>query len=360
MILPTFKYAGGIESFFMNNLKNLANEGITFDVLTHEISAMQYVEEVEKRGGVVSKLPQFTVRNLREIARLYRGVLNRKRYDIVHCNMANASFLYLRIAKQLGVPVRIQHSHQDKAADTFVHAMRNIPLLRLGNQYANEYVACSPNAGFFLFGNKPFDVLRNTIDYEAFRFDQQVRDDYREKLCIKDSEYVIGHTGRLTSQKNQLFLLDVIEEVLKMKPNARLVLVGDGEDQAKIETVIKKKNLEGKVDLLGERDDINKILQAMDLFLFPSLYEGLGISLLEAEAAGLQCICSNAVPIDAKIVDSLCYLSLESGPKEWAKAIVNGVHDVDRTHVNLDKKYDVKQNKMALKQLYINYLEKNK
>lgn len=356
MILPTLKYSGGMESFFMNQLRNINKNEILFDVFTHEISADRYVQEIEEMGGHVYKAPAFSIGNFAEIKKTYIRVLQSNHYDIVHCNMANASFLYLREAKKSGVPVRIQHSHQDRAADTRINAIRNIPLLFIGNLYANTRIACSKNAGDFLFGKMPYIIIRNSIDYDAYKWKPEIGIEIKKELGIEADELVVGHTGRLTPQKNQLFLLEVFAK-LHNKVKAKLLLIGDGPDQALIEKRIGERGIDEHVLMLGERNDISDLLQGMDVFIFPSLYEGLGISLLEAQAAGLPCFCSDAVPEDAKICDNLYYLSLNRDANFWAESILNKLKDFSRDTVLLDPKYDSKANSDRLKEVYLRSME---
>ena len=356
MILPTLKYSGGMESFFMNNLRNIDENEIQFDVFTHEVSADQYVQEIEKKGGEVFKAPTFSISNYKDIKTSFDSILKTKNYDIVHSNMANASFLYLREAKKNGIAIRIQHSHQDRAADTMKNAIRNMPLLFIGNSYATVRVACSKNAGDFLFGKKQYTIIRNSINYSDYRWNPEIRKKIRKSLEIEDDELIVGHTGRLTPQKNQLFLLEIFAK-LREKIKTRLVLVGDGPDQLALEKRIKELNMNNNVMMLGERNDISELLQAMDVFVFPSRYEGLGISLLEAEAAGLLCFCANTIPYDAKICENLNYISLTESPDFWAKSILNKIKGFSRENVILDPKYDSKANSVKLKEIYYDCME---
>lgn len=355
MILPTFKYAGGIESFVMNTLRFMNREQYNFDILTHDLSAHDYVAEIQNFGGEVFLLPPFSLSSLTQIKTEYEALLNQKTYDIVHCNMANAAFLYLSLAKKHKVPVRILHSHQNKAADTLSHALRNIPLLFIGKQFANYRMACGKLAGDYLFGKQPYDIVNNAIDYQAYQFDEEMRQSVRQELGYAGDEIVIGHTGRLTPQKNQAFLLDLLAVLNKTYPEKayRLLLVGEGEDREKLIEQTEQLGLGGKVNFLGERKDIPRLLMACDLFVFPSIYEGLGISVLEAQASGLYSICSKGVPLEADISSRIIHLDLEQ-MADWIEQVVaNSTRQPLREC--LDERYDIRTNAALLGDLYNKY-----
>ena len=352
MILPTFDYAGGIESFVMNNIR-LFPDDIRVDILSHYVSASDYVEEINMRGGKVYKLIPFSLSSLRQIKYEYEKILEQGNYDIVHCHMANAAFLYLKIAKKHGIKNRILHSHQEKAADTFTHAMRNYPLLAVGRCYSTKNVACSQNAGNFLFGIGNFQEIDNGIDYEKYRFDESKRDSIRSSLCIDESDIAVVHTGRFCPQKNQIFLLEVFKRFVDIRPNAKLFLVGDGEDREKIEEWIKENKFSEKVEMLGKRTDIDKILSGMDLFVFPSLYEGLPISLLEAQASSIPCVCSNTIPIEADISGRISFVSLKESFESWAEILNEMLERYKRISViDLRERHSIRYSSNELIELY--------
>lgn len=359
MILPTFNYAGGIETFVMNNLRQVNPSEYQIDILSHEITAKKYVSEVEAFGGRVFEFPKFTPKNFFKIKKRYIELLDNNRYDIIHCHMANAAFLYLKNAKRKGISVRILHSHQNKAADTFSHAVRNIPLLAVGKRFANYRMACTSLAGDFLFKQQNFDIVRNAIDYSIYSFDFKKRIQLRQELGISDEEIVIGHTGRLTPQKNQAYLIEILKSLVLRNLNYKLVLVGSGEDQDFLEAEVDKYNLKDKVLFLGDRSDVSDLLNVFDIFLFPSVYEGLGISILEAQANGLNSIASTAVPKDADISNYIVHLDLRDGSEKWCEIIEEmnaSGRNMGKVEVKLDPKYDILRNAEVLYNLYESYL----
>lgn len=356
MILPGLNVSGGMESFIMNYYRNIDRSKINFDFIAHDISQKSYIEEIKSLGGRVYKFPHFSLSSYKEIKEKYKKLLNQNNYKIVHCNMPNASFLYLKEAKKMCVPARILHSHESKPADKVTHAIRNVPLITYGKKFANYNLACSDEAGKYLFKNRPYTVIRNAIDYQTFQYDENVRKIKRKELEVDDSTFVIGHTGRLTTGKNQAFLIDVFKLIVKQQKNVMLVLVGEGNDLEKLKRKVFELHLEDKVRFLGSRSDVAQLLQAFDVFVFPSIYEGLGMSALEAQAANLPCICSTGVPKEANISGKVIYLNLNDGKEKWVKAILSQQNYRRNIKVVLDDRYDIKKNANTLLNFYMSLL----
>lgn len=353
MILPGLNVCGGMESFIMNYYRNMDRNKYHIDFLTHNVGENSYVDEIKNLGGNIYVLPSFGLKSLRQIKRKYIEILKENSYQIVHCNMANAAFIYLKYAEKYKVPVRILHSHQNKAADRLSHAVRNIPLILWGKDYANCNVACSDLAGKYLFGNNNYELIPNCIDYSSFKYNDTVRKQVRGELGIKKSEFVIGNTARLCPQKNQMFLLELLKEYNKINSNVKMLIVGEGEDESYLKSKADEYGLSNKIIFTGARGDINRLLQAMDIFVFPSLYEGLGISVLEAQASGLYCICSTGVPNMAKISDNFERIDLKQSIDTWCGVVKNVFNEhINRLDVSLDDKYDVKNCSALLASLY--------
>lgn len=357
MILPGLNVCGGMESFIMNYYRNIDKDKFQFDFLVHNIGDNSYADEVKSLGGNIYKMPPFGLKTLKQIKNEYIRIIKSKKYHIVHCNMANAAFIYLKYAEKYGVPVRILHSHQNKVADQLSHAIRNIPLIFWGKDYANCNVACSNQAGDYLFGKNNYGLISNCIDYDNYAFDINVRQQARQELRLGEA-FVIGNTGRLCPQKNQSFLLDIFKEYIKLNPDTKLLIVGEGEDEEKLKSKADEYGISEKVIFTGARADINRLLQAMDIFVFPSLYEGLGISVLEAQASGLYSLCSLGVPKTAQISELFERMDLKQDASIWSKEI-DTIHmkQTDRNNVVLDNKYDVKKCSSELSELYVSEIK---
>lgn len=358
VIIPGLNVCGGMESFIMNYFRNIDRSTIVFDFITHDISENSYKDEIFQLGGKIYKLPRFSVSNIKFIKKEYEKILKRNDYRIIHCNMANAAFIYLKIAQKFNIPVRILHSHQDKASDNLLHALRNFPLIRYGVKFSNVNIACSKQAGQYLFRKNDYTIINNAIDYSKYTYKDTIREHLRKQFKLED-KFVIGHTGRLTAQKNQEFLIDIFLKIKEKKDNAHLLLIGEGEDRNKLERKINDYNLEKAVTFLGSRKDIDNLLQVIDLFIFPSLYEGLGISLLEAQAASLICFCSETIPKEVDISGNVHFLSLKKSSKEWGEYILNIMEIPNKRtpNIQLNKNYDIKNNSKVLLNLYLSNLK---
>lgn len=257
--------------------------------------------------------------------RTLKTLINENRYEAVHAHtMFNAGWAML-VAKQCGVPVRIAHAHSSlqgvKAslpAKLYEAIMR-----RLIINCASDYVACGVTAGNRLFGETLFrksgTLILNGIDTSAFAFHNSRRQKIRQELGWTDT-FIIGHVGHLSVEKNQIFLIDLMPKILKIAPNARLLLLGDGADRANLEQEILKLGLDEYVRLTGNVMNVSEYLSAMDVFAFPSLYEGMPLSVLEVQANGLPCVLSTGVPEDVILTDIVQPVPL-SDPEKWVKCI---------------------------------------
>lgn len=284
-----------------------------------------YAKRIEAYGGKVTIFDPIGLGTIQSNAERFRRLLRTGHYDVVHCHMANAAFVYLRIAQQENAPIRILHSHQDHYADTRLHAIRNVPLVKLGKQYANYRVACSQAAGRFLFGSKQFTVIKNGIDFRDFHFDQKVRDNARNSLKANQTELLVGQVGRLVPQKNPLFSIRLYAELQKVFPNSRLIFAGDGPLRAESEHLSSTLGLSNKVIFLGNVEDVDALSNALDVLLMPSLYEGVGLSLLEAQATGLPSFASSTIPPEAFVTSFSMELDLKSGTTNWAQSIADTI-----------------------------------
>ncbi len=322
---------GGVEAVVMNYYRHIDREKVQFDFIVDEDSTVIPKDEIEKLGGRVFIVPPYQKLN-KYIPALIK-LFKENKYKIVHSHINTLSVFPLFAAKRAGVPVRIAHNHSTAAKGETKKNILKYVLRPFAKVYATHYAACSKYAAEWLFGKKTVaqgkvTIFNNAIDLDKFKFDENVRNEVRKELGIED-KFVIGHVGRFCYQKNQEFLVDIFEEVYKQNPNAVLMLVGDGPDREKIEEKIK--NI-GGVILLGNRTNVDRLYQAIDIFVFPSRYEGLGIAAIEAQVCGIKTIISEAVPNDAVISSNTEQLLLEDGAGSWAEKILS-VKIYDRAFV---------------------------
>lgn len=309
----------GLETLLMNCMRRMDRSKVQFDFIVHRSFRADYDDEIEVLGGRIYRLPR-----LNPFSPAYQKALRgffreHPEYRIVHCHLDCMSSLPLAAAKASGVPVRIAHAHsssQDKDLKYLLkrHYMKKIPAA------ATHFFACSGAAGSWMFPGRSVRLIRNGIDTAAFAFDPRQRAVRRRELGL-DKQLTVGHVGRLIDVKNHSFLLEVFAELLRSAPDAVLLLVGSGPLEEQLREKARVLGLEDQVRFLGVRSDVPALMQAMDVFVLPSLYEGLGISAVEAQASGLPCLLSDRVPTDCGMTDQVEFLPLRS-PERWAQAIL--------------------------------------
>lgn len=320
---------GGTENLIMNLYRNIDRDKVQFDFLVHTIRHCFFDDEILKMGGEIYRAPYYKMYNYlqykKAVSTLFR---DNPQWSIVHGHLGSCACIYLREARKHGL-FTIAHSHAIKFKDINFKELlyRGHALLTRG--VADYYMACSKQAGIDRFGKKIangviFSVLYNSIDSKKYDFDEVVRLSIRKELHISDETFVIGHIGRMTAEKNHLFMLDILKEVMRHDDSVRLLLVGDGPLKESIILKAKRLGIENNIILTGVRRDVYKLLMAMDVFIFPSKNEGLGISLVEAQASGLKCLASEeGIPKEAKISDLVYFVPLTGGCNIWADKLLS-------------------------------------
>lgn len=324
---------GGTEAFAMNYYTHIDRSKVQFDFFVESTSKIIDKEKIDSLGGKVVIIPSYThiFSYIKTLKKLFKG----GNYDIVHSNMNALSVFALYAAKKAGVKVRIAHSHSTtNKKEHLRNFIKNI--LRLfSKKYATHYFACSELAGRWLFGDKTFNkgqvtVINNAIELEKYKFNEQKRDSLRAKYGLAN-QFVIGHIGRFMSQKNHTFLIDIFNEVQKRRTDVRLLLIGDGPLYDEIVNKVHTLNLDDKVIFTGVKQNAYDYYNAMDVFVLPSLYEGFGMVLIEAQANGLPCVVSTEVPEDVNVAGQVDFLNLNDSAEYWANHIVNLDTQTDRS-----------------------------
>ena len=330
--------SGGIESFLYNILTHINMARLEVDIVAEELCSSIFTPKLEERGVSFFELSG-DLRRVKDNWACFRSLAKDRHYDVLHLNAYQGlSLTYLHIAKQEKIQVRIAHSHNTalrksltKPLKLMVHTISK----RRYTKSATNLWACSRVAATFLFSinilaSMGYRFIPNGIDTERFRYDPMVRNKIREELGL-DSSFVVGHVGRLCQQKNQAFLLEVFSEVLKLFDDSRLILVGEGEDRSFLEQKAHQLGITGKVIFYGASDHVEHLLWAMDVFVFPSRFEGLGIAAVEAQATGLPVLCSEGIPSEAMITNLAVPLPLSAGAEAWAEAALIRRAPEDRT-----------------------------
>ena len=340
----------GITSVIMNYYRNIDKKKIQFDFVICEKIHESVSDEIKKLGGNIYILPSRKKRLFKYIKSL-KSLVKENNYKVVHVH-GNSGTLYFDIhaLKQVGVPVRIAHSHNSTCTYKIIHRLLKKPLSR----ETTHPIACSKLAGDWLF-TKDYTVLNNGIDIEKFKFNNEVRDKYRREMDLED-KYVIGHVGNFLYQKNHEYLLKVFKEVVNRNPKAVLMLVGDGKLEAEIKSLINRLGIQDSVLMLGKRSDTAELMQAMDVFVFPSRFEGLPVVLVEAQSAGLKCIISNAITKECQITGEVEYLDLSEEVDKWVDKILMIKSGYQR-NIAFEKvrksKFNIKNETKKLEEIYI-------
>lgn len=349
----TYMGIGGLETMLMNYYRHVDRKKIQFDFLVHRDFEAAYDREIIELGGKIYRLPR-----LNPISRYYWKQLNgffreHQEYKIVHSHLDCMSAIPLKSAKNNGVPVRIAHSHSSSQTKDKKYYLKLFYKNKI-TKYATELFACSQAAGQWMFNTDHFYILNNAIDANQYVYDSKVRAFERRKMGIPEETLVIGHVGRFAPPKNHKYLIELFNQVRKKIPNTILMLVGDGELRSQMENLAKELGIQDKVIFTGQRTDVSRLLQVMDVFVFPSIYEGLPVSLIEAQAAGLPCLISDKVPIECKKTDLVEQIPLDDINK-WIELII-GVENVMRRDTSEEIKksgFDINSSAKELEEFYL-------
>lgn len=320
MLVPNLFVANGVASFVMNYLRNLNHDEVQVDIASYKEGDSIYYTEVEAAGGKMFFLPG--IKNLPEHVKVCNKILSDGRYDIIHDNTLHISIPMMWCAKRAGVRVRILHSHNSKMGETRIKELRNKAFRPVLCSLATDYLACSELAGQAMFGKRTFTVLPNVIQTERYHFDENVRVLVRQEMNATD-KFVVGTVGRLADQKNPFFAIDVFKCLLKIVSNAEYWWIGSGPLEEAVKDYINQKGLSENVRLLGSRNDVVNLYQGMDMFFLPSLFEGLSIVTVEAQAMGLPCVVSDVIPPEAEYTELLKRCSLQDSIEAWVEKIRN-------------------------------------
>lgn len=352
---------GGAETSVMNIYRNIDRVRIQFDFMKHTEDKCDYDEEILQLGGRIYSIPKYYCKNYFVYKNNWLNFFNiHPEHKIVHGHTRSTASIYLQIAKKNGLKT-IAHSHSTASRGNLIQkSVKNIMQLPI-RHIADYLFACSQEAGEWLFGKNAtkksnFKIIKNAINIEKYIFRQGKRREIRQNLAI-GNRFVIGHVGSFTYPKNHKFLLNVFIKIKEKKPNAVLLLLGEGILKASIIMQVNSLGLKDKVVFTGNVPNVNDYLQAMDVFIFPSIFEGLPVSLIEAQATGLPCIISDRITKEVQITDLIEFISLEKSASDWADKTINIINNFYRK--NTYKKivgagYDIKAIAKWYEDFYIN------
>ena len=358
VITTAFVPYGGLTSVMMNYYRYICDENCTVDFAsTNMVVDKALLIELEKRNSKYYGLGDRKKKLFLYIKNL-DSILNNNHYDIIHVNSNSATAaIELAVAKKNGVNRRIVHNHNSICNHKIIHMLLKPYFKRL----FTDAIACSNKAGDWIFGPENFSILNNSIDTNRYKFLESTRIEIRKKYDIANDIHLIGHVGKFTTPKNHLFLIDVFEEYHKLDKKSKLMLVGDGgEMRDEVINLVKSRGLEKEVIFAGMQSEVGKYLSAMDIFVFPSLWEGLPLSMIEAQSSGLFCCASNRIDASVVLTDTVKMIDLDEGKKVWAlyiKKYVNQNEDrLSLSEENIKKikehHYDSETNVEALLSIY--------
>ena len=365
-ISDTLKQRFGVTSVIMNYINYFDMKEIKVDLLVYDDSEPDVIEKLKCKGCNVYFMPKLSIKSVGSFKKIINNFFENNKYDIVHSHFNQVDSIIFPIARKNGVKYCISHSHNTKLSDNRIKAIRNrIMCFNIGKN-ADYLAACSEAAGNFLYGKKAFSsdkrlIINNGVDCSKFSFDRNSREEIRKEFNIDENSILIGNIGSFKIQKNQSFLIDIFNELSKLDNKYILMLVGDGEKKSEIIEKVINYGLKDKVIFTGVRKDIPKILSALDAFILPSLYEGLPVIGIEAQASGLECVFSNTITKEVDLT-GVIFVDLAEPVSKWAEIIskLSFKHDESNYNKISKKGYDIKRESKKLESFYKNIMTKNK
>ena len=349
---------GGVEAVIMNYYRHIDKSKVQFDFVVHKNPLQSFADEAKSMGAKVYEVTPYTQNIIKFTYEIYR-IIKEGNYKIVHSNMNSLSGFPLLAAYFAGANVRILHNHTTDTKEEGFRTTIKRMLRPFAKVFANQCWACSKLAGVWMYGkgavkNNKVTIINNAIDLDKFAFNQEKRDELRKELGL-EGKFVIGHVGRFMKQKNHEFLIDIFAEVVKQKENAVLLLVGEGQLMGLIKNKVNDLNLTDKVIFLGVRSDVADLYNVMDVFVFPSFYEGLGMVAVEAQVNGLPVIASTEVPEEAKVNENIIFVDLGIVSEVWADKTL-AISDEMRERNNksvITSGFDIRVESKKLESLYM-------
>lgn len=347
-------YPGGMENFIMNLYRNIDRTRFQFDFVVHQQKDNDYTEEIEKLGGRVYLLPRLTRKPFSNLHRI-RRLVRENHYPMVIRHTANALVAPQLLAAKSAGAVTVCHSHNETDPQLRLHRMGQ----KLMRRAADIRLACSEKAGRWMYGDQSFEVIHNAIDIPRFAYSESKAAKIREEFHL-EGKHAYGNIANFIASKNHSYLLRIYREIIALDPDAVCFCLGEGDLRPQIEEEIKELHLEGRVILTGIRGDVPDFMSALDVLVFPSRFEGLPLTLIEAQAAGLPSLISDTITGDVIVTEGIVQqLSIELDPKEWAeRAVLLAKEQSDRTcpyESIAAAGYDIRQ----LVQWYQEFIQKN-
>lgn len=349
---------GGLETMLMNYYRNIDKTKVQFDFLTHRDGEKDYDNEILSLGGKIYHLPILNPFDKNYLDQLDKFFNMHTEYKIVHSHLDCMSTYPLKYAKKQGVPVRIAHSHSTNQDRNLKYILKMYSRSQIP-QNATHLFACSAVSGKYMYQKNEFLIINNAINSKKFICDETTSNRMKKELNIVN-KFVIGHVGRFDIPKNHNFLIDIFRDIYDKNKEAVLLLIGDGILRQQIEEKVNLLGLKDNVIFTGVRSDIPELLQAMDVFLFPSLFEGLPVTVIEAQAAGLPCLISKNITDEVKITDLVQFISIRDSVDIWVECILKVSKAIQRKNMHqqiIDAGYDINSAAEFLQNFYLGVIK---
>lgn len=349
---------GGVETVIMNYYRNIDKSKVQFDFVMHKGALASYIKEVEKYGGRVYEITSYKTNIFKYTYEIFK-IIKTQGYQVVHSNMNSLSGFSLFAAYLGGARVRILHNHTTDSPSEGIRTIAKRLLRPFAKTFANQYWACSKLAAEWMYGKKlmakgKITIINNAIDLEKFKFNEDKRRIIRKQLNLENC-FVIGHVGRFVKTKNHKFLIEIFNEILKQKQDAKLLLVGDGPLRADIERKAYSLGIKDKIIFTGIRNDVADLYNAMDVFVFPSLYEGLGMVAVEAQVNDLPIVVSENIPKEVEVTDNVEFISLRGDKNTWNKKIINAKRKKKNIKNIMLTKFNIKEECKRIECIYLKF-----
>lgn len=352
---------GGVERLVYDYYRNMDHSKVQFDFVISDLYKKGIFEDyLTEQGCKIFKIVQKTG-NQKKYLEQIEEIIKNGNYDVIHSHNGMYAFDVMQIAKKYGIKKRIAHSHLAYVPTSTVQKLKNIIRRHVSVANATDLFACGRDAGVFMWGKRAVEsgkvhIMKNAVDTSKFAFSNEKRLEKRKELGVED-KFVIGIVGRLSEQKNYPFLWRVYKKVLEKRNDTALVVVGRGTEEKEIKSLAKKMGIYDKINFLGVRDDVPELLNAMDLFVLPSLYEGLPVVLVENQSNGLMSLASDKITDEMAVTDLVNFLPIEGTEEQWAEEICNYKPTIEnrksyRQQI-IDNGYDIKSASLEMQNFYL-------
>ncbi len=348
----------GIQSFLMNVYRHIDRQKVQFDFVVHSKKEGAFDGEIASLGGKIYRLGPLSSLQFFYYKRDLFKIFREYPYKIIHSHINLLSAFTLKIAMEAYVPIRIAHSHSSSILDVGIKRMIKLYAKKHINDVATHKMACSKEAAIWQFGEEAWKrgevgIIPNGIDISKFLFSAEKRAGVREKYNIREGDFVVGHVGAFRRVKNHSFLLKIFSEIKRLNQKSKLLLLGSGEMEEEIRAEALSLGISKDVIFAGNVENASEYLSAMDAFVFPSIYEGLGMALVESQASGLPCFVSDGVAKEAKLQENYYLLSLSSPAIEWAKVILKNSKSSNRQCEKKVFEYDIQKIAKEMESFYL-------